>query len=187
MNKVIPATFLATLTLYGCISYQPDDGMQRYGIGRPVDAPEIARWDIDITPTGEGLPAGAGTVAAGATVYQQLCVACHGDQGQGATNDRLVTPFDPDVNYSTGAPTRTIGNYWPYATTLFDYIRRAMPHNAPGSLTDQQVYDLSAWLLFRNDIIGENDVINRDTLPQVQMPANSLFYWSDEVADLAEN
>jgi mono/diheme cytochrome c family protein len=185
MRMRIVSVILATLVLYGCISYHPDDAVQSYGIGRAVDAAEIARWDIDIKPDGEGLPAGEGTVAAGAAVYQQLCIACHGDAGQGATNDRLVAAFDPDVNYSTGNPTRTIGNYWPYATTLFDYLRRAMPHNAPGSLSNQQVYDLTAWLLNRNGIIGDTAVINRETLPQVQMPAKPLFYWSNEVADLA--
>jgi mono/diheme cytochrome c family protein len=184
MKQYIPLISILAVTLAGCASSR-NAVMQTYGFGRPVDAAEIARWDIDIKPTGEGLPAGEGRVSTGATVYQQLCVACHGDQGQGATNDRLVAAFDPGVNYSTGSPVRTIGNYWPYATTLFDYIRRAMPHNAPGSLTDQQVYDLSAWLLYRNGLIADNAVINRDTLPQVEMPANSLFYWSDEVADLA--
>jgi mono/diheme cytochrome c family protein len=187
MRMAIPAVIIVTLALYGCINYQPDVGTQSYGLGRAVDAAEIARWDIDIKPAGEGLPAGEGTVAAGAAVYQQLCVACHGDQGQGATNDRLVAAFDPNVNYSTGNPARTIGNYWPYATTLFDYMRRAMPHNSPGSLSNRQVYDLTAWLLYRNGIISESTVVNQETLPQVQMPARSLFYWSDEVADLADD
>ena len=184
MNRLGAGIFLAVLGLAGCASTS-NNARQDYGLGRVIDAAEIAQWDIDIKPSGEGLPDGEGTAAAGAILYQQYCTACHGDQGQGGTNDRLVAAFDREVNYSTGSPTRTIGNYWPYATTLYDYIRRAMPHNAPGSLTNQQVYDLSAWLLFQNGVIAENDVINRSTLPQLQMPASGLFYWSDEVVDLA--
>jgi len=176
------AGVLGMALLAGCASSQ-ETGDARYGFGRAVEAAEIARWDLDISPSGEGLPAGRGTVSAGGTLYQQLCTACHGDQGQGGPNDRLVAVFEPGVNYSEGTVTRTIGNYWPYATTLFDYVRRAMPHNAPGSLTDQQVYDLSAWLLFRNGLIAEQDVIDSNTLPQISMPAHELFYWSDEVAE----
>ena len=177
----ISAAVLGVALLAGCASSQEPD-VSSYGFGRAVTAAEIAQWDIDIKPSGEGLPAGRGTVTAGGDLYQQLCTACHGDQGQGGPNDRLVAVFEPPVNYSAGTTTRTIGNYWPYATTLFDYIRRAMPHNAPGSLTDQQVYELSAWLLFRNGLIAEQDVIDSNTLPQISMPAHGLFYWSDEVA-----
>ena len=183
LNNPRPLLQILPLLLLAACASSGDNQSGTLGIGREVSADEIARWDIDIKPSGEGLPAGQGTVAAGEVVYQQLCTACHGDQGQGSTNDRLVAAFEPDVNYSTGTPTRTIGNYWPYATTLFDYIRRAMPHNSPGSLSNQQVYDLSAWLLFRNGLVAENAVINAETLPRVEMPANSLFYWSDEVED----
>jgi len=173
-------TFALAL-LAGCAN-SGEAGDARYGFGRSVDSAEIARWDIDIKPSGEGLPAGRGTVSAGGALYQQLCTACHGDEGQGGTNDRLVAAYVPGVNYSEGTTPRTIGNYWPYATTLFDYIRRAMPHNAPGSLTNQQVYDLSAWLLFRNGLIAEQDVIDSTTLPGINMPAHELFYWSEEVS-----
>lgn len=150
------------------------------GIGRSVDAEEIARWDIDVGPDGTGLPPGTGSASAGAESFRLKCAACHGSDGEGGPNDRLIAPWQDGINHSLGSVPRGIGNYWPYATTLFDYIRRAMPHNAPGSLSDQEVYDLTAWLLYRNDIIPVDAVISQETLPQIDMPGRSLFHWSDE-------
>lgn len=159
-------------------SAEPD----HFGFGREVSAREIAEWDRDVRADGTGLPPGRGTVAAGAQTFRDKCAACHGSEGQGGPNDKLVGVFEPGVNHSLGTTAKTIGNYWPYATTLFDYILRAMPHNAPGSLTTQEVYDLCAWLLFRNGVIDEQTGIDQTTLPAIRMPARSLFYWSDEVA-----
>ena len=152
-----------------------------FGFGRDVSAAEIAQWDIDIRPDGSGLPPGSGSATAGAAVYQLKCFACHGENGQGGVNDRLVLAWDPTVNFSTGTTTKTIGNFWPYATTLYDYIYRAMPHNQPGSLSADEVYGLVAYLLSLNGIITEDMVMDASSLPSVAMPARELFYFSEEV------
>jgi len=157
------------------------DNTSGYGLGREATAQEIAAWDIDVTPDGHGLLAGSGSVSQGAAVYTQKCFACHGQEGVGGVNDRLVLAYVPGVVYAEGTTPKTIGNYWPYATTLYDYIYRAMPHTEPGSLTAAEVYSLTAYLLNRNGIIDDNAVMNADTLPQVTMPARELFYFSDEV------
>lgn len=149
----------------------------RYGIGRPATAAEIAAIDIDARPDGRGLPAGRGTAAEGAPIYATKCAACHGATGREGPNDVLVGrdsrpgfPFAQDP-----ALPHTIGNYWPYATTVFDYVRRAMPPTAPGSLTDDEVYALTAFLLSANEIITDDAVMDRTTLPKVMMPAQKYF------------
>jgi cytochrome c len=149
----------------------------RLGIGRPATAAEIAAWDIDIGPDGAGLPPGRGTVSAGATIYAARCAGCHGKTGKEGPNDVLVGrytgegfPFSQNVNL-----VKTIGNYWPYATTVFDYIRRAMPPDAPGSLTDEEVYALTAHLLAWNELIAADTVMDAASLPKVRMPARDRF------------
>ena len=158
---------------------------KRYGIGSPATPDQIAALDIDVRPDGTGLPSGSGTAAAGAGIYTQKCAACHGANGEGGSAEALVgaepkttAPFGPE--YERWRGTRpdvpfTIGNYWPYATTLFDYLRRAMPASAPGSLSSDETYALVAWLLAKNEIITEGDTMNRETLPQVRMPARARF------------
>lgn len=150
-----------------------------YGLGRDATADEMGAWDVAITPDGAGLPTGSGTPAKGAPVYAQKCAGCHGDKGQGglpATAEVLVDtkPWFEKGNPRSIAP-RTIGNYWPYATTVFDYVRQAMPFDKPGSLTNDEVYAIVAWLLNQNNIIGDNDAMNADTLPRVKMPARDIF------------
>lgn len=158
---------------------------QRFGFGRTPTAGEIRRWDIDITPDGKQLPPGKGTVADGREIYQEKCVSCHGIDGRGGPNARLAGTFDTDINFATDiGAVKTIGNFWPYATTLFDYINRAMPQNAPGSLTKDEVYSLTAYLLYINKIIDKDTPMDRNRLPGVIMPARHLFYWSDEVKQL---
>jgi cytochrome c len=148
-----------------------------FGFGRPATEEEIQAWDIDVRPDGLGLPAGRGTVAQGAAIYAAKCAACHGEGGHNGPFDRLVGrepregfPFGRDSSLQ-----RTIGNYWPYATTLFDYTRRAMPWMSPGSLEDDEVYALVAYLLFVNEIVPEGAVMDADTLPRVVMPARERF------------
>ncbi len=152
------------------------------GVGRPATAAEIAAWDLDVNPKGEGLPPGEGTVAQGAIVYARSCASCHGPAGEGMPpNPRLVgrIPGDSFPFATDRSAPRTIGSYWPYATTLFDYIRRAMPQNALGSLTADETYAVVAWLLAANKVIPDNAVMNATALPAVQMPSRNRFVRDD--------
>ena len=142
------------------------------GLGVPATPEQVSGWAISILPDGTGLPAGSGTAAAGAEVYAEKCVACHGVDGAGMPNDQLVGGHG---TIATATPVRTIGSYWPYATTVFDYIRRAMPLVAPQSLTNDETYALTAYLLHLNGIIDEGDVMNARTLPRVEMPNHDNF------------
>ena len=146
--------------------------METPNLGRPATAAQIAGWDISVGPDGRELPPGRGTAAKGAAVYEQKCQACHGAKGAGQPNDRLV---GGQGTLASPAPVRTIGSYWPYATTVFDYVRRSMPYIQPQSLTDDEVYALTAYLLNLNGIIGDNDVIDARTLPKVKMPNQENF------------
>jgi mono/diheme cytochrome c family protein len=145
---------------------------QGLNLGRVVSAEEIKAWDISIPPSGAGLPPGSGSVKQGAAVYAAKCEACHGANGAGKPLDALV---GGQGTLASGTPVRTVGSYWPYATTLFDYVRRAMPTNAPKSLTDSEVYAVSAYLLQLNGIILQDAVMNAQTLPQVKMPNKDGF------------
>jgi S-disulfanyl-L-cysteine oxidoreductase SoxD len=143
-----------------------------YEIGKPAIDSEIRAWNIDVSPSGDGLPPGQGTVKQGAQVYAEKCAACHGPSGTEGPKDRLVGGQN---TLQTPKPVRTIGSYWPFATTLYDYINRAMPFNAPQSLTSDEVYSVIAWLLHQNGIISEDMVVSAQTLPQVQMPNRNGF------------
>ena len=149
----------------------------RFGIGREAKPEEIAAWDIDIMPDGTGLPPGRGTPSEGATIFASRCAGCHGKTGKEGPNDVLVgrEPRDGFPFSQEPTPPHTIGNYWPYATTVFDYIRRAMPPDAPGSLNDTEVYSLTAFLLHANELIPADAVIDATTLPKVAMPARDHF------------
>jgi cytochrome c len=141
--------------------------------GQPISPADAATWDISIGPDGVGLPAGSGTPAQGEAVYAAKCLACHGEKGAGKPNDQLVGGMGtiaPDK-----APVKTVGSYWPYATTLFDYVRRAMPWDKPKSLTDNEAYAVSAYPLNLNGIVGANDVIDAQSLPKVKMPNREGF------------
>jgi len=142
-------------------------------LGRIATPDEIASWDISVGPDGAGLPPGRGTPKQGEAVYAQKCVACHGEKGAGKPNDQLIG--GRGSLSGDQAPVKTVGSFWPYATTLFDYIRRAMPLNASKSLTDDEVYAVSAYILRLNGIIGEADVMDAQTLPQVRMPNRDGF------------
>lgn len=151
------------------------------GVGRAPTADEIRAWDIDANPTGVGLPPGQGTHARGAGLYMRRCAACHGARGEGLPpNPRLIgrEPLDFSFARDPKAP-RTIGNYWPYATTLYDYINRAMPFDAPGSLSPADVYSVVAFLLAENGIVDTNAVMDARTLPAVRMPARNRFVVDD--------
>ena len=143
-----------------------------YGLGRHATDQEVQAWNIDVAPTGEGLPAGQGTAKQGASIFAARCATCHGPTGQEGPMDRLVGGAG---TLASQHPIKTIGSYWPYATTLYDFINRAMPFNAPGSLNSDEIYSVIAWLLFQNGIVKEDAVIDARTLPQIQMPNRNGF------------
>jgi cytochrome c len=148
------------------------DHPETFGLGRAARAAEIETLDIDVMPDGTGLPLGQGTAAEGAGTWARACGICHGAQGEGST-------AAPVVGRDPGSRQPTVGNYWPYATTLYDYINRAMPRNAPGSLSPDEVYSLVAWILAKNEIIATDAVMSATTLPKVVMPARGRFVPDD--------
>ncbi len=154
-----------------------------FAIGHEATPAEIAALDIDFGPDGAGAPPGSGSVAEGKAVYDAKCVACHGPTGQEGPNDRLVgrEPRDGFPFGERRGIRKTVGNYWPYATTVFDYVNRAMPMTSPGSLTSDEVYAVAAYILFLNEIIPEDAVMNAETLPAVVMPARNRFVPDDRV------
>lgn len=141
-------------------------------LGVPATPEQVAGWDESIGPDGAGLPRGSGTAAAGKIVYEAKCLACHGVDGAGQPNDRLV---GGQGTMRDAAPIRTIGSYWPYATTVFDYVRRAMPLVSPHSLTADETYAVTAYLLALNGVIEQNAVMDATTLPKVVMPNRANF------------
>ncbi len=162
-----------------------NDFPHRFNLGSIPSPEEISVLDTAIRPDGRGLPPGSGDSAQGLIVYQQQCQACHSEGGKGGLFDPLVST-QPSVifafNEAGARPTPTIGNYWPYATTLFDYIRRAMPYNAPGSLSNNQIYAVSAYLLHANGIIPETLTLNASNLAGITMPAFGHFVPDDRLS-----
>ena len=144
---------------------------QTPNLGTPMTPTDIAAWDINILPDGTGLPAGSGTPAVGARIYVAKCSTCHGENGKGGTNAKLVGG-DPIRDMETE---KTIANFWPFATTLFDYIRRAMPWRQPRSLTNDEVYALTAYILSLNKLVRDDETMNAQTLPKVRMPNRDGF------------
>ncbi len=141
-------------------------------LGTPMTAEELAKWDLTIFPDGRGLPPGKGTAVEGKAIFESQCASCHGDGGRGATAEELVgEPKPPHKDNMSKA----IGPYWPYATTLFDFTRRSMPPGAPGSLSADQIYAVTAYLLHANGIIGEKDELTAVTLPKIKMPNRDGF------------
>jgi len=163
--------------------YLGDKDPKQFGIGRAATPAEIAAVDIDVSPNGNGLPQGSGTPEMGAPVYAAQCASCHGANGEGkppAYPQLVGGPKTTDFASDFKIP-KTIGNYWPYATTLYDYIRRAMPLTAPGSLQPAEIYAVVAYLLAANGVIADSAVMNAQTLPAVKMPAREHFVIDDRV------
>ncbi|GJL65921.1 MAG: cytochrome c [Nitrospirales bacterium] len=177
---IITVALLLSLSIESVMA----DSEQRapYGIGRPAAQAEIQSWDIDISPNGDSLPSGRGTVKEGAIIYADFCASCHGETGIEGPMPALIGGHN---TLNTDQPLKTVGSFWPFATTLFDYIYRAMPLNAPQSLAPQQVYAVAAWILFRNGLIKETATLDAKSLPNIQMPNRNNFV-SDPRPDISE-
>ena len=174
--KKIAGSLIATVLIAACAA-TPDNASTASptrgpNLGAAPTPAMLAAMDISIPPSGAGLPAGSGSVAQGAKVYEAKCENCHGPKGVGKPADPLVGGIG---SLGSGKPMRTVGSYWPYATTLFDYVRRAMPTNAPMTLSNDEVYAVSAYVLFLNGIVAEAAMMNAQTLPQVKMPNRDGF------------
>ncbi|MBC7896889.1 MAG: cytochrome c [Cytophagaceae bacterium] len=153
----------------------------RFAVGRTATPAEVAAWNIDVNAKGEGLPPGKGDATAGAAVYAAQCASCHGAKGEGMPpNPKLVGREPRDFSFATTTTAvKTVGNYWPYATTLYDYIRRAMPQLAPGTMTPDETYAVIAWILAENEVIPRDKVMDATSLPAVVMPARDRFVPDD--------
>jgi len=157
--------------------------MHSYGLGQPATDQDIQPWNIDVVPTGEGLPPGRGTVKQGAVIFATHCASCHGPTGQEGPMDRLVGGAG---TLGSQKPVKTIGSYWPYATTLYDYVRRAMPFSAPQSLSPEEVYSVVAWLLHQNGILAEDPILDAQSLAAIRMPNRNGFV-PDSRPDVPKN
>jgi len=178
---LVAAVALAACKVDARDDYLGDKDPKQFGIGHTATAAEIAAEDFDVTPDGKGLPAGSGTPEQGMPVYQQNCATCHGVNGEGkppAYPQLIGGPKTFDFASDFKTP-RTIGNYWPYATTLYDYIRRAMPLTAPGSLTPDQTYAVTAWLLYKEGLLPPGTSLDAKGLVAIQMPMRSHFVGDD--------
>ena len=160
---------------------QPGTARRYRTIGRDATSSEIRAWDIDVNSSGAGLPSGRGTYAEGVAVFAAQCASCHGAKGEGIPPaPRLVNQGPKEFRFAEDTKAvKTIGNYWPYSTTLFDYINRAMPYQTPGSLSHDNVYSVVAFLLAENGIITKDEVMNSRTLPRVKMPGAGHFVVDD--------
>ena len=175
MTRVwITAMLLQAIVCSGCDQYATEEqNNPLFGLGAPASDSLIRKWDTDVRPDGEGLPPGAGDALAGKTVYVQKCASCHGANADDNTFGKLVSrPGDTSKS-------KSVGTYWPYATTVFDYVRRAMPFNAPGSLTNDEVYALTAFILSGNSLIADSVKLNASLLPNIKMPAVQRFVPDD--------
>ena len=172
--KPLAVSVAVAALLSACATQMTDTVVPTRGpnLGRTPTPQEIRAADISIPPSGAGLPAGSGDAKAGAQVYASKCLACHGEKGAGKPADALVGGIG---SLATPKPLRTVGSYWPYATTVWDYVNRAMPFNQPGTLRPDEVYAVSAYVLFLNDIVAEKQVLDARSLPLVKMPNRDGF------------
>lgn len=164
MRALSAAAIVVLLSASSAVAQQP-----RFGLGTPARPEQIRAWDIDVRPDGAGLPPGKGTVAQGEKIYAEQCSACHGEKGLNPPQgfDRLV---GGKGTLATPKPVQTVGSYWPYATTLYDYVNRAMPFTMPNTLSPDDVYSVVAYVLYLNDIVPKDKVMNADELKKVRMP-----------------
>ena len=164
--------YLFFILLFSQIAVAEKNFSKSPGLGQTADKSIVNSWNLDVFPTGEGLPTGFGTARSGKKVYEKYCLSCHGVEGSGDSAEELAGAIH---SLTEDPPDKTIGTYWPYASTIFDFTRRSMPLNAPGSLNNGELYSVTAYLLFLNEIINENEVMNSQTLPKVKMPNRDGF------------
>jgi hypothetical protein len=164
--------YVAPFALLALVAATRAQAQGTYGIGRGLTPVEIAGWNIDVDRDGDNLPPGSGSVSHGHQVFDQQCASCHGAKGEGGIGDQLV---GGQGTIATPKPVRTVGSYWPYAPTLFDYIRRAMPQNAPQSLDNKDVYAVSAYILNLNGLLPADTTLDARTLSAIRMPNRSMF------------
>src|SRR5262245_27060852 len=168
---------LISLLLLLAFSVTAHGGDRRFGLGRDATPAEIAGWDIDVRPDGQGLPPGSGSVKAGEAVYMGKCAACHGEFGESA--GRWPQVAGGQGSLKSDDPVKTVGSYFAHLSTVFDYVRHAMPFGDAQSLTNDELYAVVAYMLFLNDIVDENFVLSRDTFRAVKMPNAGGFYDDD--------
>lgn len=171
VNNTLIAAFVSVALL---VSAGPVAASGKFGFGQTATAEQISGWDIDIRPDGKGLPAGQGSVEEGEAVYEQLCATCHGLFGEG--EGRWPVLAGGEGTLTENRPVKTVGSYWPYASTLYDYIRRAMPFTAPRSLSNEQTYQLVAYVLYLNELVEEDFVVSQDNLASIEMPNRDGFF-----------
>jgi cytochrome c len=143
-------------------------------LGQPATPDQISAYDIDVSPDGTGLPPGSATAAQGGPVYQAKCAACHGAQGQGGAGGALAGGIGT-IGVPGKKPFKTVGSFWPYATSVFAYVRRAMPYDHPKTLSNDELYGVTAFVLYLNGLVRQDDVMNAQSLPKVQMPNRNGF------------
>lgn len=170
------------LMLSACLAVMPawagaSDKTGHYGIGKSATAEEIVGWDIDIRPDGKGLPPGSGSVEDGEMMYETKCASCHGSFGEGVGRYPVLSGGEGTL--TEDRPEKTVGSYWPYASTLWDYIHRAMPFTAPQSMTDEEVYAITAYVLYLNDLVEDDFVLTADNLASIEMPNQDGFFFDD--------
>lgn len=170
---LLPAILICALLLPPATTAADD-------LGQPATQSQIKAWNDDVSPSGDNLPPGSGSVSQGQHIYAASCAACHGAQGQGGPMDRLVGGAG---SLNTAKPVKTVGSYWPHATTVFDYIRRAMPFTSPGTLTNDQVYAVAGYILYMNGIVPQNAVMNAKSLAALKMPNQPNFLKKDPRPD----
>jgi S-disulfanyl-L-cysteine oxidoreductase SoxD len=161
---------IAALSIVACATQA--HAQSGYGIGRAATPAEVAGWNIDVGRDGSNLPPGSGSVSQGRDVFDQQCAACHGAKGEGGLGDKLA---GGQGTLAAANPVRTVGSYWPYAPTLFDYIRRAMPQNAPQSLSNDEVYAVSAYIFNLNGLVPPDATLNAEAIAAIKMPNRSMF------------
>lgn len=171
-KKLALGSAIASCVLLAGLGMAQADG---YGFGTPATKAEIAAINIDAMPDGRGLPAGSGTHAAGKSVYMDKCAACHGEKLEGVKGTGGAALIGGRGSLASGKPKKTVESYWPYATTVFDFVKRAMPFDSPGSLTNDEVYAVTAYILGEGKIISTDAVMDANSLPKVEMPNKDGF------------